>query len=1061
MRLRDWICVGLCGAGSWLTAQVLPAAEKSPLTASPIAAAKMPVPAAEEFFEKEVRPLLVKRCYECHAGAKSMGGLRLTSRAEILKGGASGPAAVPGKPRDSLLVEAIEHAGGMEMPPKGKIPDREIATLSRWIEWGLPWPGERAPAVAPVASTGNPDEGFLITATHRQHWAYLPVPSPVLPAVKNTAWPAGAIDRYVLAELERRNLSPNSRADKRTLLRRVTLDLTGLPPTRNEIHEFLADQSPAAWENVIDRLLSSEQYGERWGRLWLDVVRYADTAGDGADYPIREAWKYRNWVIDAFNHDLPYDQFLREQVAGDLLAKSGPPEKYAASVIATGFLAATRRYGYNTNDDFRHLDISDTIDVLGKVVLGLSLGCARCHHHKYDPVSMGDYYGLYGIFDSSQYSFPGGEEHKRPEFLVPLVPPATSARLEQQWKQDLAKAKEKIGAHKEAWFKILSETQSVGGRDLAFEAQRLDAPLSELFPSNGASRIQASAQSPYRNVYPAGTRGLHLPRSEQREHLVRQTVEPAWDARQFLYVNLDFRLDRENLQAAQPGSLHIYLGHDTRKSPLLEVAVAENQFFAWDGDQYTAVGPVACGTWQNLQLAIDFKSRRYTGTVSSPEGVLSIASRKFNRDWDGTVDTLRLDGIAHLPGPRAACDLDNLAVAGTEFPRFDSTSGDRAADKLEGAAIAERNESIRRRAEAEEAALEAARRRYYLLEETPPYPVAYAMTELKGHNVRVQLRGEPTKPGAEAPRRFLEILGGDQLPPAYPGSGRLQLAEWLTRASNPLTARVLVNRVWQGHFGRGLVPTASDFGLRGEPPTNLPLLNYLAQQFVKQGWSLKKLHREMLLSQTYQLSSADRPENLARDPENLWLWKYRRHRLDAEEIRDGILALAGTLDKSRGEGFPFPPVKNWNFTIHNQFRMTHASNRRSVYLLAMRLTRDPYLSLFDGADPGATVERRPETTTPTQALYLMNSPFIHEQSQTLARRVRETFSRDEERIPYVVELVQGVDPEAEAIAAARGFLSQYRALAAEAGVAEPDRDLAAWSAYCRALLTSNGFLYVE
>ncbi len=376
-------------------------------------------PTAEEtaFFEKQVRPLLAASCYQCHGPKKQESGLRLDSRATMVHGGDRGPAIVPGAPDKSLVIEAVQQQGELKMPPKSKLKESDVAILSTWIKEGAPWPG--GAAVISTRSGGpSPQE--------RKFWSFQPVVAPALPKVRNTAWLKSPVDAFILAKQEAVGIAPVKPADKRTLIRRATFDLIGLPPTPDEVAEFLADHSPDAFAKVVDRLLASPAYGERWGRHWLDVVRYADTAGETADYPVPEAYKYRNYVINSFNADKPYDEFLREQIAGDILAAAGPPQRYAERVTATGFIAISRRFGFDP-ENYQHLTIQDTIDTLGQSMLGLTIGCARCHDHKFDPISSRDYYALYGIFSSTVYSCTGSEETKRPHEMVPAVPPAEAA----------------------------------------------------------------------------------------------------------------------------------------------------------------------------------------------------------------------------------------------------------------------------------------------------------------------------------------------------------------------------------------------------------------------------------------------------------------------------------------------------------------------------------------------------------------------------------------------------------------------------------------------------------
>jgi cytochrome c553 len=784
-----------------------------------------PAADATAFFEKEVRPLLVEKCLRCHGPKKQQAGLRLDSRAGLMKGGDSGPAIVPAAPDRSRLIDVVRQQGGVKMPPKDKLRDDQISALARWVQMGAPWPED--------GKVSTPLRGGPITPEERKFWSLQPVADPPVPKVRDEAWPLTSIDRFVLAKLEAEGLRPNPIADRRTLLRRVTSDLTGLPPTIEEIRDFVSDERPDAFERVVDRLLASRHYGERWGRHWLDVVRYADTAGDGADYPVREAYKYRNYVIDAFNSDKPYDEFLREQIAGDILARKGPPQEYAERVIATGYLAVGKRFGYNVNADFQHLDFAEVIDTVGRSVLGMTLGCARCHDHKFDPVNMADYYALYGILQSSKWSFPGGEEYKRPANLVPLVVPEEAAKREKARAAELAP---------------------------------LDAEEAKI-------KTERTAATPKPADKP--------PSAELKDRLAK--------------------LDAQLAQVA------------TRKA--------------------------------------------------------EIASRDI-------------------------------------------------------------------------------------------YEVAYGVSEGAPANAHIQKRGEPDKPGPEVPRRFLEVLGSDPLPAAA-GSGRLELAEWLTRPSNPLTARVLVNRVWQWHFGRGLVATASDFGTRGDPPSHPELLDHLATAFVRSGYSVKALHRLILRSRVYQLTSDDNATNFQADPQDRWLWRYTRRPLDAESIRDAMLAISGRLDRSTPAGHPFPPVNGWGFTIHNPFHAVYDSNHRSVYLMVQRARRHPYLALFDAADPNISTAERLPTTTPTQALFLMNAPFVHEQAEGFARQLLAAPGDETARVRLAFEMAHGRAPSEDEVREAVTFLDRYRRKLVAAGTPAENAAGPAWAALGRVLLTSNAFLFVD
>jgi len=652
----------------------------------------------DDLFEKKIRPILHSTCLPCHGADKTKGGLRLDSRDALLRGGDSGPAIKVGDPSSSLLLKAIRQTDpDLAMPPKKagkKLADQQIRDFESWIHAGAIFPGP--------ASSGPP----------AKHWAFQPVVDP-----------GAAVDALYPTQ--------GPMADKRTLIRRVTYDLTGLPPKPEEVDAFLADESSGAFEALVDRLLASPAYGEKWGRKWLDLVRYADTAGENSDFPAPQAWRYRNWVIEACNRDLPYDEFLRQQLAGDLAER---PTK--DQIVATGFLAVARRFGHDTDKDM-HLTYEDVIDTVGKSVLGLSIGCARCHNHKYDPITTRDYYSLYGIFASTRFPFPGCEAKPKPRDLVPL-PETTEA--------------------------------------------------------------------------------------------------------------------------------------------------------------------------------------------------------------------------------------------------------------------------------------------------------AYAVTEGKPEDARLQSRGEPTMPGDPVVRRNLELFGGQVLSDSRE-SGRRDLARWVTDPRHPLTARVMANRIWQGHFGRGLVATPNDFGIRGAPPSHPRLLDLLAARFVAGGWSVKAMHRLILPSAAYRRADG------------------HRRRLEAEEIRDALLDASGELDRRPGEGHPFPPEKGWKFTQHAPFKAVYESDRRSVYLMTQRIQRHPFLALFDGPDTNASTAQRDTSTVPTQALYFLNDPFFHARSAALAKRL--LLLPAGERVDAAHRICFQRPATAGERDRAAAFLDAYRA----GPPAQPE--LAAWSAYARTLMGSNEFITVD
>jgi hypothetical protein len=772
------------------------------LAALRVAAAPVPsIDDAETFFELKVRPVLIEHCFKCHGGAKTSHGLRVDSRDALLKGGKSGPAVIPGQPDKSLLIQAVRHAtGDVKMPPGKRLPDAMVADLSAWVAKGAVWPQKAA------------------TPFHAErHWAFQPVRVVEAPA-DPTGWAETPIDRYISASRAVRHLSPVAPAKPRALIRRVKFDFTGLPPTPEETEAFAADPSPDAYARLVDRLLASPAYGERWGRHWLDVARYADTAGDNADYPVPEARLYRDYVIDAFNADKPYDQFVREQLAGDILAKDGPADKYAERITATGFLALSRRYA-TAPYELWHLTLEDTIDTTGKAFLGLTLRCARCHDHKFDPVTQQDYYALYGFFASTQFPWAGAEE----------------------------------------------------------------------FASKGFDR----------------------------QHFV----------------------------------------------PLLPPAQA----------------------------------------------------------------SVRIDGFE-----RRLTDLKCALAASEE--EFDAARSKRLASEI----------------------------RVLQRPGLPPdLPGAYAVQDGAATDVPVQLRGEPDATGPIVRRDAPKFLRAAPLTLPSGGSGRLALANWIASPDNPLTARVMANRVWQFHFGKGLVATPSNFGLRGEPPTHLELLDWLADRLVHSGWSIKTLHREIVLSKTYRLACCSDQHDATVDPANRWYWRHDRQRLDAEEMRDTLMSVAGTLDRNRAGPHPFPPPDKWNWTQHNAFKEVYPSSHRSVYLMTQRLQRHPFLGLFDSPDTNTSTDQRTSSTVPPQALFLMNNPFVVDQADAFARRLLTEAPDTDPCIDLAIRLAWGRPPTTTERERSERFFAACRTRLTQAGVAAELREFQVRSSFARVLFCSNEFAYVD
>jgi hypothetical protein len=704
---------------------------------------------AVEFFESAVRPLLAERCYECHGPRKQESNLRLDSREAMLEGGDSGAVIVPGEPEKSLLIAVLRHNDGVpEMPPSGKLGDDRLAAIERWLKLGAPW-SDALPVAAATSA-----EPFVIRPEQRSFWSFMPVTQPPLPQVGNRSWLRTDVDAFILARLEAEGHVPAPPADQRTLLRRVTLDLIGLPPSPEEMAAFLADDREEAFAVVVDRLLASPRYGERMARLWLDVARYGEDQAhtfEARKYP--QAFRYRDWLIDAFNRDLPYDEFIRQQIAADLYEDSGEPERLAA----LGYFACGPVYYGDKN---KMDEIADRIDVLTRGFLGLTVACARCHDHKYDPIPTVDYYALAGVFASSEY------------VEVPLVSP---------------------------------------------------------------EEVEAAEQA--------------LPENERKK-----------------------------------------------------------------------------------------KNRAKT------------------------------------------------------------------------------------------------------------YPHVHALNDdAQPKTLRVHVRGNADTLGPEAPRAFLQILSPDAALPLHEGSGRRQLAEAIASRDNPLTARVLVNRIWQQHFGEGIVRTPSNFGSLGERPTHPELLDYLAGKLIESGWSIKAVHREIVLSAAYQQSASGSPALLTADPQNRLWGRVTRRRLEVEAWRDSVLAVSGELD---------PTIGGPSLQLADD-----QNRRRTLYGFVSRHELNPLLRLFDFPDPNITSDRRSATTVPLQQLFVLNSGFMLARSRALAQRLAADASTDEARILRAFQLLFGREPSETELQLGLSYLASRDAEQEPLGAESPA--LSRWDRYAQALLSTNEFMHIE
>lgn len=802
---------------------------------------------ADQFFKQQVLPVLVAKCYECHAHDREIeGGLTLDSRSGWQEGGDSGPAIVPGKPDESLLVKAIRYGdAALQMPPNGKLPAAEIELIETWVAMGAPDPRQGGPLAK--------KQGVDIEAG-RKHWAFQPVRDVAAPAVADAAWPLDPLDRFVLARLEQEGLRPAADAERHAWLRRVSYDLTGLPPTRAEIAAFVADSSPLAHERVIDRLLASKAFGERWARHWLDLTGYADQMGTSNGVFAEHAWRYRDYLIAAFNDDTPFDRFIREQIAGDLLAWATPEER-ATSLTATGFLVVGDTEIVNVDKLKLDLDVVDQqVTKVGTAFLGMTLGCVRCHDHKFDPIGLEDYYGMAGVFrsTSSVHKIPVGVWSKTNEVELPETERQVAARLVEEQRH-----RDKLAGYRA-------------------DRERLEKRKQEV--------------------------------AALLKDVAKDAAEP-----------VRMELEREEKELAE----------EIKKTAAL---IEHAEFFA--------------------------------------------------------PRTPRAFGVHDVEQP-----------------------GD----------------------------------------------------------MRITVRGNPKALGPVVPRGVLRVASWSAPPPMpAKASGRLELADWIADPLNPLTARVAVNRIWQKLFGEGIVRSVDYFGVRGEEPTHPELLDRLATDFVRDGWSQKRLIRRLVLSHAYRMGTGHDAAAAAKDPDNRLLWRMNRRRLDAEAIRDGVLLISGRLvDSDGGPALPLEMRENADNLSNKVNPPSFAFRRfrpeqefeRTIYMPIVRVGAQPASArlreIFDFTPPAQFSGRRPQTVVPTQSLYLLNDPFLRSRAADLARLVVAAAGDRRGRLEWLWLRALSRPISAAEADEAVAFLDRLVPLLAESNQAEQD----AWVELCLSLFESNEFLY--
>ena len=952
------------------------------LTATPEQAAQ---------FESKVRPVFVAKCLACHGDKQQIAGLRLDKPISMAMA--------------KKVAAAVEYTGTTKMPPGGKLPSAEIAAISAWGKAGGPWPSQVA--IKPK----------------KQFWAFIPPSSPTLPKVKNKAWAKSPLDLFVLAKLEEKGMKPAPAADKQTLIRRATFDLTGLPPTPAEIDAFLADKSPNAFEKVIDRLLASPAYGERWGRHWLDVARYSDSNGLDENLVYQNAWRYRDWVIGAINQDMPIDQFFREQVAGDLLPGAGDSQ-----VVATGYLALGGKMLAEDDPQKQELDIIDEqVDTLSKGMLAMTVGCARCHDHKFDPITAKDYYSLAGIFKSTK---------TMDKFTV------------------VAEWQERMLGPKEPQERLQKINASVKDKSAARDKIRTEerkALLAKLEPQKdayiAAAKERISAEKQQSTLKPV--------LSERDGRLPTDAV--VVEAEDFKTGNLT---KDKNGYGAGIGVVHN--GGTYPNIAEYEVSVGRGGPYQLDL-RYASGEDRGIRIYVNGQLALLTAANQVTGGFYPQhqkwlsEGIVLLNQGTNKIKFERESYFPHIDRFLLVPRPGAPLTraedhglIPEVVAKVAEQIKAGSPAKielpENADSLFESSKVGEL-----KLLESEIKRLEASR---------PMIPKAMAVSEAAPKTLKVHLRGSYLTLGEETNRGVPAVLATAN-PVAFPKekSGRLELANWIASPKNPLTARVFVNRVWRWRFGRGLVASVDNFGILGNTPTHPELLDWLATTFVNEDkWSLKKLQKRMMLTSTYQMSTQFDAKYANADPENRLLWRFNRKRLEAEAIRDSIFFVSGMLDRKMGGSLINLPARAYVTNDQSANPIQYDSPRRAVYLPVIRAAVYDVYTAFDFGDPTVMNGDRASTTVAPQALFMLNGKIVLNATKAQADKLlKRTDLDDKARVQYLYRTCFGRAATEKEVTRSLSYLSKFQQVYAKAK--EPK--LSAWQSLCKTFIGANEFIYVE
>jgi hypothetical protein len=1073
--------------------------------AAAVCLAEEPAPQDLAFFESKVRPLLVKHCYECHAeGAKKLGGkLRLDTRDAWQKGGESGAPIVPRKPDDSLLIKAVRY-DGLEMPPDGRLPETDVAILVDWIKRGAP-----DPRIGKPSTVERPwNEVF---AERSKWWSLQPVQPTATPAVKNTAWPRDDVDRFLLAKMEAAGLSPSSPADRRTLARRTYLVLTGLPPSPDEVEQFAADISPQAFEMLVERILSSPQFGERWARHWLDVVRFSETHGNEWNYDVHFAWRYRDYLVRALNDDVPYDQLVREHIAGDLLPQPrfNAAEQFNESVIGTAFW----RFGEANHDsclDFQGIgfDIVDNqVDTFSKAFQATTVACARCHDHKMDAVSQRDYYSLLAVLRNCRpaaHTIDGPEVNRSERAELKRLKHEIRTELAVLWKRDA----EQLAAPSEKWTKALTlekpPMESPAGFWRALMDKEHDQPdmavrwrevaakyATDSKLRTGFNKANLVPLADFRQgdfqTWQADGHGLRDGAVACGDFVVApadnlvKSILPAGAATHALSEKLNGALRSPSLAGNPHKKISFRVAGDHGAAVRLVVNNCQLN--------YTTYRVLHSGTWNWVTFAIPDKSSelglyaelmtfwdnpKFPDPLGTLGGDKAVHREPFDKEAQDPRTWWAITQAVLHDGDPPQDDMTWLAPLFTSEPPTDAGEAhlrfaSAAAKAIEAWASGRTTDDDVRwlnwlleagllsNAAGTSPKLAGLMAQYRTTEArlTLPRVIPGLADGNEGLEQTLYIRGDSTKPGDKVSRRYLEVLHSNNF---GSGSGRRELAESIASPTNPLTARVMVNRLWQQVFGAGLIRTPDDFGHMGDLPSHPKLLDRLATDFVADGWSMKRMIRRLVLSSAFQQASAPSIAARQTDPDNLLLSHFTPRRLEAEAIRDSLLAVSGRLD-ARLSG---PSIYPFRDKADNEKRLyvgpLDGAGRRSLYIKVQLMEQAPFLGAFNLPDGKTTTGRRDVTNVPGQSLALLNDPLVAAQAKVWAESlVQRNDASLEDRVDHMFRTALGRPPRESERTRLVELIQQ---LAAQRGIAEPLKSVEVWQDAAHALFNTVEFLFI-